>query len=68
MIKEFVLTDKEYADACNFEHGHQHKEVNKGAIGGGLTISFHPNGIGHGVTIKCDICGESKDITEYDSW
>ena len=68
MLKEFILAEKEYEEASNFENKHIHKEINKGAIGGGLIISFQPNGLGNVVTIKCDICGEEKNITDYDIW
>lgn len=68
MIKEFKLSNKEYENACEFEKDHIHKEVYTGAIGGGLRISFYPNGIRYVVKIKCDICGEEKNITDYDCW
>ena len=38
-----------------------------GAIGGGLTYSFTPNGIGVAMSVRCH-CGESVNITDYDSW
>ena len=27
-----------------------------------------PTGIGYGVSIKCNYCGETLDITDYDTW
>lgn len=38
-----------------------------GAIGGGLTYSFTPTGLGVIIKVKC-ACGEEADVTDYDSW
>lgn len=38
-----------------------------GAIGGLHTYSFTPTGIGVVVKVVCS-CGESVDLTDYDSW
>ncbi len=37
------------------------------AIGGRLTFSFTPTGLGSGVSVKC-VCGAEKDCTDIDSW
>ena len=37
------------------------------AIGGRLTFSFTPTGLGSGVSAKC-ACGAEKDCTDIDSW
>lgn len=39
-----------------------------GAIGGGLTYSFTPNGIGTTVKVKESITGKELDLTDYESW
>jgi len=41
--------------------------INQGAIGGRLTYSFTHTGLGNAVTVNC-ACGESIDVTDYDSW
>ena len=37
------------------------------AIGGRLTFSFTPTGLGPAVGVEC-ACGASKDCTDIDSW
>ncbi len=37
-----------------------------GAIGGGISYTFEPNGVGMGVTVKYG--DEEIDLTEYDKW
>ena len=39
-----------------------------GAIGGGLTFSFTPTGIGTVVRVTEAITGEVLDLTDYDMW
>lgn len=38
-----------------------------GAIGGRLTFSFTPTGLGVVTKVKCG-CGEEIDLTEYNDW
>lgn len=40
---------------------------NPGAIGGGMTYSFTPTGLGTIVKVQCG-CGDSFDVTDYDNW
>lgn len=39
-----------------------------GAIGGGLTYSFTPTGLGVVVKVKEYYTGEELNLTDYDSW
>jgi hypothetical protein len=39
-----------------------------GAIGGGLTFTFSPNGVGTYCKVTEAITGESIDLSEYDEW
>ena len=32
------------------------------------TYMFTPTGIGIGVKVRCNYCGEIKDITDYELW
>jgi hypothetical protein len=68
MITEFKLNKKEQELAKEFEHKHRHPGVNKGAIGGHINYIFTPTPIGDAITIECDICGETQNITDYDNW
>jgi len=38
-----------------------------GAIGGGLTYEFTPNGIGMATSVSCH-CGAECNVTDYDLW
>lgn len=67
MIK-FELNDKEEKLYNEFCTKHIHKDVNKGAIGGHISITFTLTSIGDGKSIKCGICGEEQNITDYDVW
>ena len=64
----FKLNDKEEVAAEKFLQKHRHPEINKGAIGGGIQFIFTPTYIADACSIRCDICGEEKNITDYDSW
>lgn len=67
-MKEFVMTDKEVLSAREFEQEHCHKGINKGTIGGHIDYIFTPNSIFRGLSIKCNICKEEKNITDYSVW
>jgi len=65
---EFKLNEKESELAEKFENEHRHPEVYKGAIGGHINFIFTPTSIGDACSIRCDICGEEENITDYDCW
>lgn len=65
MTTEFKLTDQEAMLAEVFEIEHRHEDINKGTIGGHISYMFTPNSIGIGVSMRCNICGEEENITEY---
>ena len=65
MVKTFELNDKEYEMACQFEKDHEHKDVNLGAIGGNISITFTKTSIGELKTIKCGVCDCVQNITDY---
>ena len=65
----FNLTEKENLEIAKWNN--QHKKVcapNYTAIGGRLTYRFTPTGLGVIVSVKCNDCGEIKDITETNNW
>lgn len=64
----FKLTDSEFKKAETFKEDHQHKEINKGAIGGHIEYRFSPNGIFRALSIKCLICNKELNITDYSVW
>jgi hypothetical protein len=65
---EFKLNETEEAAAKEFEQQHRHPEVNKGAIGGHIHYIFTPTSIATACCIRCAICGEQKNITDYNCW
>ncbi len=43
-------------------------EPYEGAIGGGLTYSFTPTGLGMIVKVTCNLTKLELDVTDYASW
>lgn len=66
MVKKFELNDKEYEMACQFEKDHEHKDVNLGAIGGNISVTFTITSIGELKTVKCGVCDCVQNVTDYD--
>jgi hypothetical protein len=55
---------QEYHDFCN-----KHKSCEfSSTIGGKISIIFTPTGLGDIVVVKCNKCGEEKDITDVSNW
>lgn len=62
-MKEFILNDNEYKSAKDFIEEHS-----KSCKDSYYSYIFTPTGIGIGVSIRCNHCKVTKDITDYDSW
>lgn len=63
----FALNDTEaqqYHDFCN---KHRSCEFSS-TIGGKISVIFTPTGLGDIVVVKCNKCGEEKDITDVSNW
>lgn len=63
----FALNDteaQEYHDFCN---KHRSCEFSS-TIGGKISVIFTPTGLGDIVVVKCNKCGEEKDITDVSNW
>lgn len=41
--------------------------MNQGAIGGRMSFTFTPTGLGQITKIKC-ACGDEVDVTQYEHW
>ena len=66
MKMSFELNDIESARYKRWTQNHEKVcPPNRGTT---YSVTFTPNGIGVGVSIKCSKCGKSKDITDYDCW
>lgn len=59
-----------YWDFCeNHRHIKDRLGLNfGGAIGGKHALVLTGTGLGYIKTAKCHVCGETKDITNYDNW
>ena len=62
------ITPTEYARYRHFTQRHRHDDVNKGAIGGHISMEFTFTSIANSVSCKCSVCGKTANITDYDSW
>jgi hypothetical protein len=60
----FEVTKEEQAKILKWEHC----DDDAGAIGGKLTYEFTPNGVGISFIVKCGICKEELDLTDYENW
>lgn len=69
MITEFKLNSKEAEKAKVFEEKHiECARKHPTTIGGHISYTFTPTSIGNAVSIKCFLCGEEENITDYDCW
>lgn len=70
-MKSFIMSDDEVAEFHKWNDDHiKICSLNDGptpAIGGALTYSFTPTGLGLVVEISC-ACGEKINVTNYDLW
>jgi len=69
MKTEFRLNGSEIEKAEAFEQTHlKCAREHPTAIGGHISYEFTPTSIGTGVVIKCSLCGEQENITDYSVW
>lgn len=66
MARTFTLNDNEEKLYNEFCEKHIHKDVNVGTIGGNISVRFTVTSIGDIPTVRCGVCGEEKNITDYD--
>lgn len=73
-VIKFTLNEVESQAAEGFINEHKNcckeksgKEVFS-SIGGGFTYIITPTGLGSCISIRCNSCGEVKDITDSESW
>ena len=63
----FYLNSTEVEEYKNFVN--KHKKCNCSAtIGGKISIIFTPTGLGNAKSVKCNVCGEEKEITDVSNW
>ena len=64
----FTLNKKEELAAKKFIKSLKRSKIEKEIWGSRVSYTFTPTGIGVAVTVRDCITGETKDITDYDSW
>ena len=63
----FTLTPNEVDEYNKFVN--EHKKCNCSAtIGGKISVIFTPTGLGDAKSVKCNACGEEKEITDVSNW
>lgn len=62
----YSLNEKEANAYAEFQK--QHYELHKGIKACGCSVTFTHSGIGVGKSVKCNVCKESKNITDYNTW
>ncbi len=73
-IYRFELNERESKDALKFVEKHKncfYKNMHKPYLFracGNTSFIFTHGGIGLGVEIRCNVCGEIEDITDVSSW
>lgn len=66
-LQKALAWETEHNKVCPYYDDGTQPASPSGAIGGRLTYSFTPTGIGVAVTIHC-ACGKEANVTDYDSW
>lgn len=74
-VAVFELTEEETKAAKEFREQHNHREDFKkenklafSTLGQQFTYTITPGGLGSCISIKCNYCGEEKDITDVENW
>lgn len=62
----YSLNEKEANAYAEFQK--QHYELHKGIKACGCSVTSTHSGIGIGKSVKCNVCKESKNITDYNTW
>lgn len=65
---KIIMSPLEYARYLQFCEDHKHNDIDRGAIGGGIEISYMPTGLGNIVKVRCELCGAEADITDSNGW
>jgi hypothetical protein len=68
MLQKFEMNEKEFKAAEKWEKSQlkKHKRAKRDPLT--FLVTFTLTGIGLGVTVVDTTTGETKDVTDYDSW
>lgn len=65
----FTMSKNEVYNAMLFLDKHKKcAKENPTTIGGAYSFIFTPTGIADTIEIRCNVCGDHKNITDYDNW
>ena len=62
----YSLNEKEAEAYAKFQK--EHYELHKGIKACGCSVIFTHTGLGLGKTVRCNVCKEHTNITDYDKW
>lgn len=65
---QFELDDKQAAMFLKWQLKHRKCESKAGAIGGAVSITFVPTGIGMVIESNCGICGKKLSLTDFEDF
>lgn len=69
MPTKFELSNLEEKRAERFKNRHlECARKCPSTIGGNIDYIFTPTSVGTAVLIRCYLCGEEENITDYDLW
>ena len=63
----FTLNPNEVDEYNKFIEEHKNCKCSA-TIGGKISIIFTPTGLGDAKSVKCNVCGEEKEITDVSNW
>lgn len=63
-----LMSDVEARKAIAFQSKHNECDGSAGAIGGAVTYSFTPTGLGFIVVLRCSICKQEENVTDFENW
>lgn len=64
----FTLNTAQAKKLNAWQKKHRHPRAPQTAIGGKLTYSFTPTGVGVVMEVTCACCGKTLDFSDYDAW
>ena len=64
-----ILTEKEVESEIRFRDAHNHhRGLKVGLFSSTFQYEITGTGVGTILKIRCPVCGEERDITDYDAW
>lgn len=63
----FTLTPNEVDEYNKFIEEHKNCKCSA-TIGGKISVIFTPTGLGDAKSVKCNVCGKEKEITDVSNW